>query len=107
MAKFQINKGINKPVEFMGLKSQYLILFAVGLLATIILFMIMYIGGIPQSICIGFALVAATILIWQSFNLNKKFGTHGLMKLQAVKRYPRRIINRMCIQKLFRKTPNQ
>ncbi len=103
MAEFQINKGINKPVEFVGLKSQYLIIFAVGLLAVIILFMVMYVSGVPQTICIGFALISAPVLVWQTFSLNSKHGTHGLMKLQAVKRYPRRLINRRSIHQLFKK----
>ncbi len=101
MPTFQINKGIGKPVEFMGLKSQYLMLFAGGLLAVIIVFMMLYISGVPQSICIGFGLVAAPVLVWQSFSLNQKYGTHGLMKRQAVGSYPRRIINRKSIWKLF------
>ncbi len=101
MAEFTINKGINKPVEFKGLKSQYLFIFAGGLLAVIILFMVMYMSGVPQSICIGFAVLTAPLLTWQTFSLNKKYGTHGLMKRQAVKRYPRRMINRRRVLKLF------
>lgn len=104
MAEFNINKGINKPVEFKGLKSQYLIIFVVGLLAIIILFMVMYVSGVPQSICIGFAIVTAPLLVWQTFSLNSKYGTHGLMKLQAVKSYPRRIINRRSLIKLFKRS---
>lgn len=101
MAEFTINKGINKPVEFQGLKSQYLFIFAGGLLGIVILFMVMYMSGVPQSICIGFAIVTAPLLTWQTFSLNKKYGRHGLMKRQAVKRYPRRMINRRRVLKLF------
>ena len=101
MAEFTINKGINKPVEFQGLKSQYLFIFAGGLLGIVILFMVMYMSGVPQIICIGFALLTAPLLTWQTFSLNKKYGRHGLMKQQAVKRYPRRLINRRRVLKLF------
>ena len=38
MAEYPINKGIGRPVEFKGLKAQYLFLFAGGLLAAFILF---------------------------------------------------------------------
>ena len=85
----------------MGLKSQYLFIFAGGLLVIIILFMVMYMGGVAQPVCIGFALTTAPLLIWQTFSLNKKYGTHGLMKLQAVKKYPRRLINRRRVQQLL------
>ncbi len=101
MAGFTINKGINKPVEFKGLKSQYLFIFAGGLLGIIILFMVMYMSGVPQTACFGFALITAPLLIWQTFSLNRKYGSHGLMKLQSVKRYPRRLINRRRVQKLL------
>lgn len=33
MAEYPVNKGIGRPVEFKGLKAQYLFLFAGGLLA--------------------------------------------------------------------------
>ncbi len=77
----------------MGLKSQSLFIFAGGLLGIIILFMVMYMSGVAQSVCIGFALISVPLLIWQTFSLNKKYGTHGLMKIQAVIKYPRRLIN--------------
>lgn len=46
--KYAINKGIDRHVEFKGLKAQYLVLFAGGLLAIFLLFIIMYVIGIPQ-----------------------------------------------------------
>ena len=41
MAEYPINKGIGRPVEFKGLKAQYLFIFAGGLLAAFILFVIL------------------------------------------------------------------
>ena len=40
MAEYPINKGIGRPVEFKGLKAQYLFIFAGGLLAAFVLFVI-------------------------------------------------------------------
>ena len=37
--KYPVNKGIGRPVEFKGLKAQYLFLFAGGLLSAFILLM--------------------------------------------------------------------
>lgn len=48
MAEYSINKGIGKPAEFRGLKSQYLFIFAGGLLAVFVVFVIMYMIGIDQ-----------------------------------------------------------
>ncbi|CDN30482.1 Conjugative transposon protein TraF [Mucinivorans hirudinis] len=94
MAEFPINRGIGKSVEFKGLKSQYLFIFVGGLLATFILFVIMYMVGINQWICIGFGVIAASVLVWQTFALNAKYGEYGLMKLQARGSHPKYIINR-------------
>ena len=107
MADYPINRGIGKPVEFKGLKSQYLFIFAGGLLALFVLFIIMYMVGINQWVCIIFGVTSATLLVWQTFRLNEKFGTHGLMNLSACKSHPRRIINRRTIPRLFKVTdPN-
>ncbi|WP_165043844.1 DUF4133 domain-containing protein [Dysgonomonas sp. ZJ709] len=101
MAEFSINKGIGKPAEFKGLKSQYLFIFAGGLLSVFIVFVITYLIGINQWICIGFGIVAASVLVWLTFMLNAKYGEHGLMKVMALKNHPRYIINRMAYKRLF------
>lgn len=101
MAEYSINKGIGQPAEFKGLKSQYLFVFAGGLLAVFIVFAIMYIIGINQWICIGFALISSFLLVYITFWMNKKYDTHGLMKLSARLNHPRYIINRKSIFRLF------
>lgn len=101
MAEYSINKGIGKPAEFRGLKSQYLFIFAGGLLAVFIVFVIMYMIGIDQMICIGFGIVTAGTLVWGTFYLNDKYGEFGLMKAQAVANHPKYIISRLRIQRLF------
>lgn len=103
MAEFSINKGIGKPAEFKGLKSQYLFIFAGGLLSVFIVFVIMYMIGIDQVICIGFGGTAAGILVWGTFHLNDKYGEFGLMKVQASANHPKYIINRLQIPRLFAK----
>jgi hypothetical protein len=103
MSEFSINRGIGKSVEFKGLKAQYLFIFIGGLLALFVLFIIMYLVGINQWVCIGFGGIAATVLVWQTFALNAKYGEHGLMKVHARSSHPRYIINRRRIPKLFKR----
>ncbi|WP_195570923.1 DUF4133 domain-containing protein [Bacteroides nordii] len=100
---FNLNKGIGKSAEFKGLKAQYLFLFAAGLLTVFVLFIIMYMVGINQWICIGFGIIAASVLVWATFALNGKYGEHGLMKLLASRQHPRFLINRKTPRKLFKK----
>lgn len=102
MAEYAINKGIGRSVEYKGLKAQYLFIFAGGLLAMFVVFVIMYIVGISQWICIGFGVTAASVLVWLTFHLNAKYGQHGLMKHAAVKYHPRYIINRLRLKRLIR-----
>ncbi|MCP3894471.1 hypothetical protein SDC9_35579 [bioreactor metagenome] len=98
---YPINKGIGKPAEFKGLKSQYLFIFAGGLLAVFVVFVVMYMAGIGQWVCIGFGVSAASVLVWLTFSLNAKYGEHGLMKVQARRSHPKYLINRRAIQRLF------
>ena len=42
---YGINKGINKPIEFRGLKAQYIWYLAGGLVGLLVLFAILYISG--------------------------------------------------------------
>lgn len=100
---FNLNKGIGKSAEFKGLKAQYLFLFAAGLLTVFVLFIIIYMVGINQWICIGFGIIAASVLVWATFALNGKYGEHGLMKLLASRQHPRFLINRKTPRKLFKK----
>jgi hypothetical protein len=102
MADYPINKGIGKSVEFKGLKSQYLFLFAGGLLAIFVLFVILFMTGIGQWFCIGFAIIASSVLVWQTFALNRKYGEYGLMKLSAVRSHPTYLLNRKRFPRLFK-----
>ena len=77
MAEYPINKGIGRPVEFKGLKAQYLFIFCGGLLALFV--------------------------VWQTFALNARYGEHGLMKLGATRSHPRYLINRRRITRLFKR----
>jgi hypothetical protein len=101
MAEYPINKGIGRNAEFKGLKSGYLFVFAGGLLAVLVVFMIMYVIGIDQVVCIIFGVVTASVLVWETFHLNEKYGEHGLLKLQAMRNHPRFIISRRKIPSLF------
>jgi hypothetical protein len=101
MSEYPVNRGIGKPVEFKGLKSQYLFIFCGGLLAVFVVFIILFMAGVNQWLCIGFIVSASLLLVWQTFRLNAKYGTHGLMKAAARKRHPRFIISRKAIPRLF------
>jgi len=97
MRNYNINKGIGRTVEFKGLKAQYLFIFAGGLLAVLILVMVLYMAGVNSMLCLSVAVSGSTIIVWQTFSLNQKYGAHGLMKRGARKKHPRYIICRKAI----------
>jgi hypothetical protein len=101
MAEYNVNKGIGCPAEFKGLKSQYLFIFAGGLLGLFVVFVVMYMAGINQWVCIGFGVTSALVLVYGTFYLNGKYGEHGLMKAQARRNHPRYVINRRHLSRLF------
>ncbi|MES2108570.1 MAG: DUF4133 domain-containing protein [Bacteroidota bacterium] len=86
MPVYQINKGINKPIEFKGLKAQYIGYLAGGLVGLLIFFAVLYIMGLPVFICITVISVLGCGLFYQVFKLSHKYGQYGLMKHTA-KRY--------------------
>lgn len=104
MARYPINKGIGRSPEFKGLRSQYLSIFAGGLLALFVVFVVMYMAGIDQWICIGFGVISASVLVWGTFRMNAKYGEWGLMKMQARRSHPRYIINRRKFLRLISPT---
>ena len=61
----------------------------------------LYMAGVNQWVCIGFGVAAATLLVWLTFRLNARYGTHGLMKAAARRRHPRYVVNRLKIPRLF------
>jgi len=105
--KYNINKGIGRTVEFKGLKAQYLLIFAGGLLTVLILVMVLYMAGISNFFCLSLGISAASFIIWKTFSLNNKYGEHGLMKLGARRRHPKYIICRKSIQSLILKRRNE
>ena len=92
-----------RRVLSLRLKAQYLFIFCGGLLTLFILFVILYMVGIGQWICIGFGAASSSILVWQTFALNARYGEHGLMKLGAARSHPRYLINRRRIARLFKR----
>jgi len=102
MASWEINKGVDRTVEINILKAQYLFLFTGGLLAVFILVVVFYLCGISQITCLVIGVVGATLVVWQTFSMNRKYGQYGLMKQGAVRMHPRYLLNRRTVFHLIR-----
>jgi hypothetical protein len=85
---YKINKGINKPIEFKGLKAQYIWYLGGGLVLLLILFAALYISGVHPFICVGLIAVLGGILFSWVYRLSHRYGEHGMMKKLAKRGVP-------------------
>lgn len=90
-AVYQVNKGINKPIVFKGLKAQYIAYLAVGLVLLLIAFAVLYICGVSLYIILALVFGLGGGLIFSVIRLSRRFGEHGLSKYFAKKQLPRGI----------------
>lgn len=99
---YTINKTINKPIEFKGLKGQYIWYLGGGLVGLLLLFAILYISGVNPFICLVLILLIGIGLFMQVYRLSHKYGEYGMMKKiakrgipQSVKVYSRKTFIRL------------
>ena len=85
---YKINKGINKPIEFRGLKAQYIWYLGGGLVILLVLFAILYIVGVNTFFCVGLIVILGTGLFMHVYTLSDKYGEHGMMKKVAKRGVP-------------------
>ncbi len=88
---YKINKGINKPIEFRGLKAQYIMYLGVGLLVVLIVFAALYVSGVNMFVCLAIALVLGTALFMTVYQMSARYGQYGLTRKLAARSVPSRI----------------
>jgi hypothetical protein len=88
-AVYQINKGINRAIEFRGIKAQYIIYSGVGLVLLLLVFAISYMLGCNAYLLLGFILPAGGGLVMVMGRLSHRYGEHGLLKKIASKQLPK------------------
>jgi hypothetical protein len=85
---YKINKGINKPIEFKGLKAQYIGYLGIGVLLLLIVFAVLYISGVNMFVCLGIIALLGTLLFMGIYRLSDTYGQHGLVKKLAKRNIP-------------------
>lgn len=85
---YKINKGINKPIEFKGLKAQYIGYLGVGVILLLIIFAVLYISGVNMFVCLGLIALLGTALFMGIYKLSDTYGQHGLLKKLAKRSIP-------------------
>ncbi|WP_276481021.1 DUF4133 domain-containing protein [Paraflavitalea pollutisoli] len=99
---YKINKGVNRSIEFKGLKAQYIWYLGGGLLLCLILYVAMYIIGVNSYVCLFVVGATAGMVFYYVFKLSKKYGEHGMMKNMARRSIPKviRCKSRQCFIKM-------
>lgn len=85
---YSVNKNINKPVEFKGLKAQYIWYLGGGLLFLLILFAVLYICGVNPFVCLAVIMVLGAGLFLHIYRLSHRYGEYGMMKKIAKRGVP-------------------
>jgi hypothetical protein len=96
---YTINKGINKPLEFKGLKAQYVLYVAGGVVGMLAFYGVLHLSGFNDYVGLVLTLGVGTILIARVYRMSRRFGQHGLMKRKARKMMPQAILSKS--RKLF------
>ena|ERR1700744_6205924 len=85
---YTINKGVDKSIEFKGLKAQYIWWMGGGLVGVLMVFAILYIVGVNTYVALIIAVCAAAGVIVGVFRLSNNYGEHGMMKMLARRQVP-------------------
>src|SRR4051812_40077200 len=98
---YHLNKGINKSIEFKGLKAQYIWYLAGALVGLLIVFAILHIIGISPLLCVGIILIAGSFIVFKVYEMSNKYGEHGMMKKLAQRSIPETVKSNS--RKIFKK----
>ena len=91
MATFQVNRGVGKPVEFFGLKAQY-VFYLVLLILTVLFFSFILSLLLNAMGALFIGIITFLLAVCSVFKLNNTYGEHGLMQILASKKLVKHII---------------
>ncbi|MBL0744859.1 DUF4133 domain-containing protein [Chryseolinea lacunae] len=91
---YKINKGINRPIEFKGLKAQYIGYLGMGVIVLLIVFAVLYICGVNMFLCLGILALLGALLFMGVYKLSDTYGQHGLVKKLAKRNIPASLAGR-------------
>ena len=91
---YPINKRAGRPIEFRGLKGQYIGFLAGGLVVLLLLFAAVYISGLHLYGCIALVGGLGLALFTVVYRLSNRYGQHGLLKKAAKRNIPLSLVSR-------------
>jgi hypothetical protein len=94
MPIYELNRGINKPVEFKGLVGVHLYFLVGAIVLVFALFVTAYLAGLPLLLTVLLTFLVGGALWAAVFALNRRYGEHGLQKAAARRASPKYITSR-------------
>lgn len=91
---YTVTRGINKPLEFKGLKAQYIWHLGGSVVGVLVMYGVMHIAGVSDYLCLPFALVVGGLLVARVYRMSKQYGQYGLMKRNARNLVPKALLSR-------------
>jgi hypothetical protein len=98
---YPINKGINKSVEFKGLRAQYSWWLGGVVIGGMVVFAALYIMGVSAYLCIPLVGGLGAVGVARVYRMSRRYGEYGLMKRRAQGNVPKVIHARS--RKVFRR----
>lgn len=91
---YTINKGINKPLEFKGLKAQYIWHLVGAVMGVLVGYAAVHWAGLNDYLGLPLALGLGGLLVARVYRMSRKYGQHGLMKQRARKMAPPALLSK-------------
>ena len=86
---YEINKGINRPIEFKGLKAQYIWYLGGGMVLVFLFYVILYTAKVNTFVTLALTAVLGASLFTTVYHLSSTYGEHGLTKALAKGKVPK------------------
>ena len=86
---YEINKGINRPIEFKGLKAQYIWYLGGGMVLVFLFYVILYSAKVNTFVTLVLTGILGAGIFTSVYHLSSTYGEHGLTKALAKGRVPK------------------
>jgi len=91
---YTVTRGINKPLEFKGLKAQYIWHLGGSVVGVLVFYGVMHLSGVNDYLGLPVALGLGGLLIARVYRMSKRYGQYGLMKRNARRMVPKALLSR-------------
>jgi type IV secretory pathway TrbD component len=88
---YPINRAINRPITFHGLKAQYIVYAGALIAGDLVFFVILFVAGVNNWICITISFGLGAFGVIRFYRLSLKYGEFGIARKKAARLMPHTI----------------